>query len=193
MTVRRNMDPNNKAEHCKLTVFPATKRDVPMMSDERERLREFLRPLPAVPWLSRAGDSFPDGVVVTSITEGWDDWNDEMMAVWRSRSEELESTALQAIGDQGIDEVFAEAANVTGPPIEMALRWYLDHRQTISDSDRGLWPDVLETMKRDVAWAAIENVLGRVGFFTSLMAYYRNGRWPCSWEGKYPEGRIVVL
>jgi hypothetical protein len=29
-------------------------------------------------------------------------------------------------------------------------------------------------------------------FFTDLMKWYRLGHFPCCWEGKYPEGKLIV-
>jgi hypothetical protein len=164
-----------------------------MTSDERKKLQEFVQSLAEMPWLSHTGEPCPDALVVSSIAEGWDDWNDQMMTVWRPRSAALEEIARTVMGEPGIDEVFADVAGVAGPGIEVALGRHFDRHPNSSDSDLGLWPDVLETMKRDIAWAAVEAVLGRPGFFSSILPYYRRGRWPCAWSGEYPEGRIVVL
>ena len=33
---------------------------------------------------------------------------------------------------------------------------------------------------------------GRPRFYNRLYAIYRAGGYPCGWEGRYPEGRMVV-
>ena len=44
-----------------------------------------------------------------------------------------------------------------------------------------------------MSWAAVETVLEQPDFFLSLVPVYQEGRWPCSWKGRYPCGRFVVL
>jgi hypothetical protein len=60
-------------------------------------------------------------------------------------------------------------------------------------ADLGLWPDIVDRVLRDMSWAAIETALGEPDFFVSLVPIYKEGRWPCSWEGQHPKGRFVVL
>lgn len=48
-------------------------------------------------------------------------------------------------------------------------------------------------MKRDLAWACVEKVLDMPGFFTMLKEIYKEGYFPCSWNGAYPSGQAVVL
>jgi hypothetical protein len=59
--------------------------------------------------------------------------------------------------------------------------------------DVGLYQELLDAMTRDLCWAGVEAVLDRRGFFTDLVEYYRAGRWPCAWDGEFPEGRVVLL
>ena len=45
----------------------------------------------------------------------------------------------------------------------------------------------------DVAAAAVEIATSsEETFFTNLMHWYRLGHWPCGWEGRYPEGKLIV-
>jgi hypothetical protein len=59
--------------------------------------------------------------------------------------------------------------------------------------DEAVFPDVMDSVKRDVCWAAVEEVIALPGFFSTLLSYYRRGRWVCSWDGNYPQGRPVVV
>jgi hypothetical protein len=61
------------------------------------------------------------------------------------------------------------------------------------NADRGLWPEWLDSVKRDLSWAAVEVLLGQPAFFNDPVRYYRAGRWPCAWEGANRSGRVVLL
>jgi hypothetical protein len=169
-----------------------------MTRDQEIELSAFRSGLAGVKWLSAAGAPFPGGVVVADVATAWDDWNAKTLATWSPRTYELERIARQAIGDAVIDEAFACIATSFNDEIRNALQAYFDRRpnvnkNTAANVDLGLWPELCEAIIRDVAWAAIEHLLGTSKFFTELLAYYRAGRWPCSWEGDYPDGVIVVL
>ena len=59
--------------------------------------------------------------------------------------------------------------------------------------EAGLENEMLDMVKRDLAWAFTESQLGLDGFFGSVLKIYRNGYFPCSYDGEYPEGKFVVL
>lgn len=50
--------------------------------------------------------------------------------------------------------------------------------------------------RMDFMHLAIERALGEYGLppglFSMLLAPYEAGRYPCGWEGEYPEGRLIV-
>jgi glycine/D-amino acid oxidase-like deaminating enzyme len=87
---------------------------------------------------------------------------------------------------------------------QVMAQWIVDGIAPIdiSDSELGqykdwhrswIWPEIVDTVKRDISWSAIEAIIGEEGFFTEILATYRAGRWPCAWCGKCPEGQLVVL
>jgi hypothetical protein len=168
------------------------------MTAKSESLADFLESLKEIPWLSHAGEPYEDGIVVADAVEGWDGWNERMYEVWRPRTEALEDAARREIGDAGIDRIFEAVSQYLRPVFLEGLTDYFSRRPidtaAMKDgADAELYEELLEAMTRDVCWAAIEAVLGRKGFFTDLVRYYRAGRWPCAWEGEYPKGRVVVL
>ena len=168
------------------------------MSAKPESLADFLESLKEIQWLSRAGEPFEDGVVVADAVEGWEGWNEKMYDVWRPRTEALEEAARSAIGDAGIDRIFEVVSQYLKPVFLEGLSDYFGRRPVKTENakdgvDAELYEEILEAMTRDVCWAAIESVLDRKGFFTDLVEYYRAGRWPCAWDGDYPEGQVVVL
>ncbi len=61
------------------------------------------------------------------------------------------------------------------------------------NTNRGLGPEWLDSVKRDLCWTAVAAILGRPGFFTDLLRYHRADRWPCAWEGVDRSGRAIVL
>jgi hypothetical protein len=169
-----------------------------MEAEVVRRLEKFLESLDGVPWFSAAGRPSAEYHVAEDAVVAWDDWNAPMLAVWPPRSEALEELARNAIGDVAIEEIFKRVGERIGQPVHDGVRAYFARRpentpNTECGADLGLRAEIVDTVVRDLAWAAVETVLERTGFFVSLIRVYREGRWPCSWEGQYPAGRFVVL
>jgi hypothetical protein len=163
--------------------------------EQRHDLQIFLDSLDTVDWLAHAGEVHSTWIVVADVVEGFDGWSAEMMKTWSPRTYRLEQRALKVVSSETVDEIFAETAEHIGPPAGAALESYFDRQPNINErgEDFGLWPEVLYSIKRDVAWAAVEHILHEPGFFTDMLKYYRSGRWPCGWSGEYPGGSVAVL
>jgi hypothetical protein len=169
-----------------------------MTKEQHYDLSIFLTSLDGVEWMAHAGESHPSWIVVADSVEGVDGWNVEMMNIWSPRIHRLEQWAIATLSNTVVDEIFATTSEYLGQLVSQALQSYFDRRPSINENtecsaDFGLWPEMLDSIKRDVAWAAMEHVLHEPEFFTDLLAYYRAGRWPCSWDGEYPDGTVVVL
>ena len=172
--------------------------DILMGSAVEQRLNVFLSTLDGIPWLAHAGEPLENAVVVPDVATGWDGWNGEMIDTWNPRSRALEKLAQKLIGDVEIDLIFSRVSAELDQPVWKGLRDYFDRRpntneNTACGADLSLRPELHETIKRDLSWAAVEYVIQAQSFFTSLVVYYRAGRWPCSWQGQYPIGQIVLL
>lgn len=158
-----------------------------------------LAELKSVRWLAHAGEPFPGGILVPDVATAFDDWSKSTFTTWSCRTHALERRARKQLGEPAIDHVFRRISIALDKPLRAALKKYFDRRpnglnaNTECNADLGLWPELLETMKRDIAWAAVERLLGTPDFFSALLAFYRAGRWPCSWRGKYPKGKVAVL
>ena len=166
--------------------------------EQERRVEAFLQSLNSVAWFANAGHPSTKYHVVADAVVAWDDWNVAMLAVWLARSERLEAIAVRAIGDPAIESIFARVDGVIEPSVRAGLQAYLarrpdDTENTECGADRGLWPDIVDFVLRDMSWAAVETALGEPEFFVSLVQVYRDGRWPCAWDGNYPQGRFVVL
>lgn len=167
-------------------------------AEQERRLEAFLESLSDVPWFANAGRPSTTYHVAADAVVAWDDWNAAMLAVWLPRSEQLEATAIQAIGDPAIEAIFTRVDQAIEPSLHAGVRAYFARRpdnteNTACGADTGLRPDIVDFVLRDMSWAAVETALAQTGFFTSLVPVHRDGRWPCSWEGRYPRGRFVVL
>jgi hypothetical protein len=168
------------------------------MEEVVRRLETFLDSLDGVPWFSSAGRPSSEYHVAEDAVVAWDDWNAPMLAVWLPRSEALEELARNVIGDPAIEGIFGHVEAKIGQSVHKGVHAYFARRpedtpNTECGADLGLRNEIVDTVVRDLAWAAVETVLERPAFFVSLVRVYHEGRWPCSWEGQYPEGRFVVL
>lgn len=170
-----------------------------MMDDDQERrLEAFLKSLSDVAWFANAGRPSTKYHVAADAVVAWDDWNEAMLSVWLPRSERLEALAVGAIGDPAIDSIFRRVDSAIEPSVHAAVRAYFARRPDTTENtecgaDLSLRPEIVGFVVRDMSWAAVETALEQPGFFVSLEPVYREGRWPCAWEGRYPEGHFVVL
>lgn len=155
----------------------------------------FLSRSEKINWFSKCGNTSNEYTVASSFIEAWDFWNDKMLKVWSKESISLENLSINAIGDDSIDYVFVKVSEHLGPIIGQCfsnLRIRLESIGLNSD-DYGLSFEIIDFIKRDTAWACIEYILGREGFFSKVLEVNSNGRWACSWDGFYPEGCFVVM
>jgi len=169
-----------------------------MVDDQERRLETFLQSLNDVAWFANAGNLSTKYHVAADAVVAWDDWNEAMLSVWLPRSERLEAIAVRAIGDPAIDSIFGRVDSAIEPSVHAAVRAYFARRPATTENtecgaDYALRPEIVGFVVRDMSWAAVETALAQPGFFVSLVPVHREGRWPCAWEGRYPEGRFVVL
>jgi hypothetical protein len=169
---------------------------------EAQRLSSFLESLHAIEWFFHAGEECEHARLVKGLQRAWDGEGKGMLDLWGEQTHLLEARALVSLRDQEIDALFNTVAAAIGNPIYKGLSAYLDRiygafgDETASDQrmfDEAVFPDVMDSVKRDVCWAAVEAVIALPGFFSTLLSYYRRGRWVCSWDGNYPQGRPVVV
>jgi hypothetical protein len=166
--------------------------------EQERRVEAFLQSLSSVAWFASAGRPSTKYHVVADAVVAWDDWNAAMLAVWLARSERLEAIAVRAIGDPAIESIFARVDKAIEPAVRAGLQAYFarrpdDTENTECGADLGLRPEIVGFVLRDMSWAALETALGQPEFFVSLVPIHREGHWPCSWKGRYPQGRFVVL
>lgn len=115
---------------------------------------------------------------------------------WTARTHEAEAIARLQLTDLEIDRIFSEVSIVIDedlvrfdPLIAYFARFFPDGDPCRIDDER----EVAQSLKRDLAWAAIERAVEQPGFFSRIVTWYDKGRWPCDWAGEYPTGHVLVL
>lgn len=155
----------------------------------REGYSDWLR---AFPLMTRIG--LP-GSEVELIAQG-DEAVYRPFEFWSERSHEAEAIARKHLTDLEIDGIFDEITSVIDEDLSRfdPLIAYYGRFFEAGDPVRiDLESDAAADLKRDLAWAAIERSVGNPAFFTSLIPWYAQGRWPVDWSGNYPQGRVMVL
>ena len=162
---------------------------------EQDRIKtrrdRFLAGLDDIPWLEHCGEPSQAYRVEPSLFQAWDNWNREMLAVWEPETCRLEEQARDSIGDDEIDRVFETVSDAAAGRLWQS--WCAFVQRMSLEEESGLEQEWMDFMKRDLAWACVEQMVGSEGFFTAVLKVYQQGRLPCAWEGAYPEGRFVVL
>jgi hypothetical protein len=155
----------------------------------RDDFFAWLRTFPLLTNIGKAGDS-PEVIGPSSAPVYLD------VAFWSERTHEIEARALRHLTDAEIDEIIDEVAAVIDENLLRFDPLVAYYGRFFPDGDVGRIEDerqAAHSVKRDLAWAAIERAIGDAGFFTDLLAWYERGRWPVGWAGNYPSGHLSVL
>jgi hypothetical protein len=155
----------------------------------REDFSQWLRTFPLLTNIGQPGES-PEVVKAGAAPVCLDS------AFWSERTHETEARARQHLSDTEIDRIFDEVAAVIDEDLRRFDALIAYFARFFPDGDPDRIEDerqVAHSVKRDLAWAAIERSIGEVGFFTGLLRWYERGRWPWGWSGEYPAGCVLVL
>lgn len=151
------------------------------------KIHNFIREIQEIKWFSKVGEKLENCIMEKSIFSAYDVWNTKMLQTWEPNIDILE----REFWDEDIDYIF----NIVSEKIHDDL-WngYEEFvfRENLED-EVGLEKEIMDCIKRDIAWACIESIIEKDGLFTRLLEVYKKGHWPCSWEGKYPDGTIVAM
>jgi hypothetical protein len=159
----------------------------------------FTNRISAVHWLSHAGTKDSSAIIARDFVSAYDTYSLNKIDTWLPQSQSLEQIARQIIGDSGIDNVFNMISHSIQNNLYHGIEQYFARmEETDPDFDSiganaGIALEVMDEIKRDIAWAAVEILINQPKFFTSLLIWYERGRWPCAWKGNYPQGCIVVV
>ena len=115
----------------------------------------------------------------------------QYLQLWEPQICALEAVAVERIGDDTINEIFLTVSAAIGDIVWEKFGEYIE-RQHLGE-ELGVSYELHDMIKRDMAWACVERILEMSGFFTVLTEIYKQGYFPCSWDGSYPSGQAVVL
>lgn len=151
----------------------------------------FLKEISQIQWFQSAGKENEKYMVLHSVFEAVDDWNQQMFQVWEAEINELEKNIQSVLTDELIDGIFEKVS------CEINEKLWKDYCIFVErchlEEESGLEAEIMDSIKRDVCWAAVEYVSEQEGFFTTLLKIYKEGYWPCSWNGEYPDGMAVAM
>ena len=158
----------------------------------------FISECGAIDWFARSGSPNTQFDLVPDAVVPFDNEKYQSHELWRAQTEDLEKRALKAIADEEIDSIFSTTTGHLSGAVASGLEAYFQRREVRTENmeigaDRGLWPEIQDTVLRDLCWAHVEYAIESPGFFRGLLPVYKMGYWPCGWVGEYPEGRFAVL
>lgn len=141
---------------------------------QQTALKSFIHSIVGVRWFAHCGEPDATAVIADDLVDAWDSWNSEMLAAWSLQTHALEYVAINELGDGGVGEIFAAVSQLVDAPLREGVARYFERRPANSEvattaTDLGLWPEWVDSAKRDLCWAAVEAVLGRPGFFSDLL------------------------
>lgn len=157
-------------------------------------LDRFIAEIKTISWFSKAGEASEKYWVIDTIWEACDTYGHQMLEVWGKNSETIEEKALQKLSDEQINAVFEAVSLAIGNEVYEALCDLEDRiGQETGEDQSGIEDEILDFIKRDTAWACIEQMIGEKGFFSGIYEINRNGHWACSWIGSYPQGNFIIM
>lgn len=76
-------------------------------------ISEFITELNNIDWFSKCGTPNNEYIVIYSIFEAFDFYNDKYLKVWDYHITQLEHEAQNVIGDEKIDNIFSIISSAT--------------------------------------------------------------------------------
>ena len=161
---------------------------------QQATIDQFIEQLKTVEWFKKVGEPSEKYWVVDTIWEACDTHGQQTQEVWGFNSEKIEAEALQQLTDSQIDNVFETVSLAIGNQLYEALCDLEDRiGEETGEDQSGIEEEILDFIKRDTAWACIEQLLNHANFFSRIYEINRTGRWACSWVGKYPKGNFIIM
>lgn len=158
---------------------------------KRSVSEQFIEEVKSIKWFANSGTPTEKYLLVRSVYDAYDNWNANYLSVWDPKISLLEELAEQIIGDGAIDDIFETVSMALDEDIWQA--WLSFRTRGGLEEENALDEEIADMVKRDLCWAAVERALGKPGFFTELLDIYKDGYFPCGWDGKHPYGRAAVM
>ena len=154
-------------------------------------INSFLEEVKLINWFEHSGIPNEKYQMVFSFFEAYDVWNEQMLKIWEPNISLLENMAIDKMGDTQLDTTFSIISSEIGNVIWKKWGEFIT-RQNL-EGEMGLDNEMMDMVKRDISWACIEKMLNVQGLFTMLFDIYKDGYFPCSWIGIFPDGQAVVM
>lgn len=158
---------------------------------KRSVSENFIGEIKPIKWFKNGGEATEKYLTVHSVYEAYDNWNANYLSVWEPQTCLLENLAREIIGEDAIDDIFDTVSMAVDGDIWH--EWIAFRERSGLEEENALDEEITDMVKRDLCWAAVERALNRTGFFGGLLEIYRDGYFPCGWEGEYPYGRAAVM
>jgi hypothetical protein len=163
-------------------------------SSQQAIIEQFIEQIKTIKWFNLVGEPSEKYWVVDTIWEACDTHGQQTQEVWGCNCEKIEEEALKQLTDQQIDNVFEVVSLTIGNQLYEALCDMEDRiGEETGEDQSGIEEEILDFIKRDTAWACVERLLNRTGFFSQVYEINRIGHWACSWVGKYPKGNFIIM
>lgn len=154
-------------------------------------INTFIKQLESIEWFEHKELPQVEYHQIFSVFEAYDTYNQEMLQTWTVEIEKLEQKVLQHWTDPEIDQIFKQVSSFLDSVLWQ--KWSNFISKNHLEEQSGLEAEILDMVKRDICWYYFEQVLKISGFFSILYQVYRSGYFPCSWQGEFPKGKVVVL
>lgn len=152
---------------------------------------EFIKEVKPIKWFKNSGKPCDKYLLVRSVYDVYDNWNANYLSVWEPQICLLEKLAEMTIGDDAVDDIFETVSLALDNDIWN--EWQAFRTRGGLEEENALDEEIADMVKRDLCWAAVEKALNITGFFTALIDVYRDGYFPCGWDGEYPYGKTAVM
>lgn len=157
-----------------------------------EKINAFVDDVKNINWFKRCGIPNEKYHMVFSLYEANDGiWGMRYHDVWELNICPLEDIAVEMIGDDAIEDSFEIVSDAIGDTIWNKFGEFIKRER--HEDQLAVVDELFDNVRRDMAWACVEYLMDQPGFFTMLKDIFKEGYFPCSWDGEYPEGRAVVL
>lgn len=157
-----------------------------------EKINSFCDEVKSINWFERCGIPNEKYHMVFSLYDANDGiWGMSSHDAWELNICPLEDTAMEKIGDDAIDDAFEIVSDAIGDTVWNKFGEFIERRKL--EDQLAVVDELFDAVRRDMAWACVEYLMDQPGFFTMLKDIFKEGYFPCSWDGEYPLGKAVVL
>lgn len=161
---------------------------------QQTAIDNFIAKIKGIKWFSQVGIPSEKYWVVDTVWEACDTHGQATRQIWGYQSEEIEKKALKQLSEPQLDDIFERVSLAIGNELYEALCDMEDRiGEETGEDQSGIEEEILDFIKRDTAWACVEQLLNENGFFSRILQINRTGRWACSWVGQYPQGNFIIM